>query len=180
MLVFYSAVIEDEEDKVYFEQIYHDYHLQMLYVAKRYLDSHEDAEDAVQESLIRIAKKIKLIPTGPADKHKAYIRTIVKNVALRMKEKREREADYYELTKQQISSSEDPFEELCKKEDFDKLLSAFRQIPLHYREVLMLRYVFDIPPREIASVLERKETTVRQYLVRGKRMVTDCYMEEVC
>ena len=180
MIMFYFALIEEEEDRISFEQIYHDYHLQMLYVAKRYLNSHEDAEDAVQESLIRIARKIKLIPTGSADKRKAYIMTIVKNVALRMKEKGDREANCYELTKQQISFSEDPFEELCKKEDFDKLLSAFHQIPLHYREVLMLRYVFDIPPREIAAVLERKETTVRQYLARGKKMVTDCYMEEVC
>lgn len=180
MLAFYLALIEEEDDRISFEQIYHDYHLQMLHVAKRYLTSHEDAEDAVQEALIRIAKKIKLIPTGPADKRKAYVITIVKNVALRLKEKGEREADYFELTKQQLVSSGDPFDELCKKEDFDKLLSAFHQIPLQYREVLMLRYVFDIPPREIAFVLERKETTIRQYIVRGKKMVTDCYMKEVC
>lgn len=178
MLALYLALIDEEQDQITFERIYRDYHLQMLYVAKRYLCSQEDAEDAVQEALIRIAKKIKLIPTGPETTRRAYVLTLVKNVALRMKEK-----DRYEevpLTPSVHRSSDgDPFEALCIKADFDLLLNALRRVPLHYREMLMLRYAFELPPREIAAILDRKETTVRQYIARGKKLLTDRYQEEV-
>ena len=64
MLFLYMTMIEEQADQIRFEQIYHGYRKQMLAVANRVLRNPEDAEDAVQNALLGIARNIKSIPSS--------------------------------------------------------------------------------------------------------------------
>ena len=175
MLSVYMALIEDEVDQVTFEYIYYSYRNQMHQVAKRFLGTWEDAEDAVQEALIRIAKSIRLIPTEDKRKQKAYVMTVVKNVALAMLNKQSKEGVHTELPKAMFDAGADPFERLQKSQDYESLLEAIHSLPLTYREVLMMRYVFDLPTQHIAKLLGRKPSTVKQQITRGKNKLASIY-----
>ena len=175
MLAVYMAMIDDEVDQMTFEYIYYSYRNQMHQVSKRFLGTWEDAEEAVQESLFRIAKSIRLIPTEDKSKQKAYVMTVVKNVALAMLNKQKAEAVHIELPESLVDTGTDPFEKLQKSQDYDSLLNAIHSLPLTYREVLMMRYVFDIPTQHIAKLLGRKPSTVKQQITRGKKKLETIY-----
>ena len=57
MLIFYMSMIENNDQRQRFAQIYNDYEKQMFYLARTLLDCDADAEDAVHEVFLRIASK---------------------------------------------------------------------------------------------------------------------------
>ena len=76
-------------------------------------------------------------------------------------------------------ADERSFEELIEKSDYEAVLDAIRNMDDVYRDVLYFRYVTDMPVKKIAQVLGRKESTVKQQLVRGKKMLISALSEEV-
>ena len=138
MLLLYTAMIDDEVDQCRFADIYYGYRKQMLVVAQRVLHNPEDAEDAIQTALLGIAQRIHAIPTDNEKVLRAYVLTAAKNAALSMlpkKQERDKIIDIAELT---IASNDDLFEQVMASQDYELLLRAMRQLPGHYREVLML------------------------------------------
>ena len=83
MLMFYMALIDDKEDQCRFERIYYSYRKQMVLVADRVLHNQSDAEDAVQDALVRIARNIANVPRDEKVE-RAYVLTAAKNAALNM------------------------------------------------------------------------------------------------
>lgn len=57
MIALYLALV-DEEQKDKFEQVYYKYRNLLYYVAYEILQNERDAEDAVQEAFLRVAKNI--------------------------------------------------------------------------------------------------------------------------
>jgi len=55
----YLQMIESEDDKVKFEEIYRKYKSLMFYAANKILHNEQDAEDAVHMAFIKIAENIK-------------------------------------------------------------------------------------------------------------------------
>lgn len=177
MMAICAALVDEEADRITFENIYHAYHKQMLHVAKRFLDSPEDAEDAVQEALLRIAKSIHRIPAGDDGRQRAYVLTVVRNAALAMLSKKNATPMHTELSEAQVDTAADPFEKLLENQDYDALLNAIQSLPMTYREVLMLRYVFDLSTKHIAELLGRKASTVKQQITRGKKMLASIHQQ---
>ena len=62
MLMLYAAVIDDAEDIKKFEKIYYEYREQMFFVANKILRDSYEAEDAVQNALLGIARSIRTLP----------------------------------------------------------------------------------------------------------------------
>lgn len=83
MLMFYMAMIDDEVDQLRFERIYYSYRKQMLLVADRVLHNMSEAEDAVQDALLRIARNIANVPKDEKVE-RAYVLTAAKNAALNL------------------------------------------------------------------------------------------------
>ena len=77
-MLIYHQVIETEEDKSKFEDIYLEYRGLMYYVAYKRLHHEQDAEDAVHHAFMKIAENITAIdPVSP--KTKQLVVTIVDN-----------------------------------------------------------------------------------------------------
>ncbi|WP_341321099.1 sigma-70 family RNA polymerase sigma factor [Solibacillus sp. FSL H8-0523] len=55
-----------------------------------------------------------------------------------------------------------------QQEQQTELLAALLQLPIKYREVLLLHYYDDYKIREIADILQVSESTVKTRLVRGR------------
>lgn len=178
MLFMYVAMIEDNAELIRFEEIYYGYRKQMLVVANRVLHNMDDAEDAVQNALLGIAKHIKSVPAQDERVVRAYVLTAAKNAALSLlpkKQQRDGMADISELT---VAAQDDLFQQVLNAQDYDLLLCAMRRMDPPYREVLMLTYVQEQSLKATAHILQRKEETVRKQLYRGKKLLIELCRKE--
>lgn len=77
-MIVYLQMIETNEDKSKFEEIYQEYRNLMYYVAYKRMQHEQDAEDVVHHVFVKIAENIKHIePVSP--KTKQLIVTMVDN-----------------------------------------------------------------------------------------------------
>lgn len=178
MLFLYTALIDDAEDQLRFEEIYYSYRKQMLLVAQRILHDSVEAEDAVQVALLGIAKQIKNIPTKNTNLLRAYVLTAAKNSALNMLPKKQQQDNLLNIEDVKLAGEVDLFEQVAISQDYELLYKAIKKIPSIYRDVLMLKYVQELSMKEIATILGRKVSTVHQQITRGKKLlVAQCRKE---
>lgn len=172
MLALYLAMIEDEDKKVKFEQIYYNYKNQMFYVANSVLNNIHDAEDAVQEAFISIAKNMNTVSKIDNEKDlRAYILKATKSRALNIVS--EKKEDKYILDIDSLHDlSDDLFlERVCMKFEYDQVVSALGKMDSLYRDVLYYHFCLEFTAKETAEVLNEKLSTVKQRLVRGKKIL---------
>ena len=154
-----------------FDQLFSAYHRQMLFVALRILGNQTDAEDAVQNALLKLYRLRNRIPEDPRV-CRAYVLTAAKHAALDLKEQERRTVNIDNLV---LADKEELFDKIAASEDRERLMEAIHALPDLYRDVLMLRYVRELSVKEIAQLLNRKEWAVRKQLARGKAMIQKCY-----
>ncbi len=157
-----------------FEVIYKAYQKQMLYVAEGVLHNRADSEDAVQNALIRISRQVKCLPENETAL-RAYVLTAARNAALDLLPKQRRETDIEDVI---APAPDDLFAQLAASQDYGRLLSTIKHLPLKYREVLMLRYVQDLETKQISRLLNRSKATVQKQLARAKALLAKEYFQE--
>lgn len=178
MLLLYTAMIDDTQDQLRFEDIYYSYRKQMLLVAQRILHDPMEAEDAVQTAFLGIARQIKRIPAGNPQVIRAYVLTAAKNAALNMLPKRQQQNELLSISELDVADDHNLFDQITASQDYELLFKAIRKLPAIYREVLMLKYVQELTMKEIAALLGRKVTTIHQQITRGKKLLIARCREE--
>lgn len=179
MLMLYMAMIDEKPEREAFENIYYSYRKQMFLVAQRILHNPQDAEDALQMTLLSIAQHIKSAPAGDSKQLRAYVLTAVRNTSISMLRKRKVYDEMLDISELELSTQEDAlFDQVQSSTDYALLLRAFRRLNPQYREVLMLICVQGQSVQEAARLLHRKPGTVRQQLVRGKQLTVAFCREE--
>lgn len=177
MLLLYTAMINGKPDQFRFERIYYQYRKQMLIVADRVLHDMGEAEDAVQNALLGIARNIRTVPENE-QVERAYVLTAAKNAALSMLPQKKQRDDLLNLETLNMAAEEEVFQQVMNCRDYDLLLRCMRQLEPPYREVLMLVYVQEQSMKAAAEILCRKEETVRKQLQRGKKLLIELCRKE--
>ena len=180
MLLIYTAMIEEMPARTRFERIYDNYCKQMVFVATGILHNAQDAEDAVQNALLGIARNIQNVPEDDRVE-RAYVLTAAKNAALNLLPGKQLRDSIQDISDLPIPSTEDLFQKVLDSQNYDLLLRAMQQLESPYREVLMLIYVQEQSIKETAKILCRKEETVKKQLQRGKtQLIALCRKEGMC
>lgn len=128
----------------------------ILRLAYSYLHSMEDAEDVLQDTLIQY---LTAKPALQSPEHeKAWLLRVAANFSKnRIAYNRVRQTD--ELNDELIGE---------QREDLSFVWEAVRQLPENQRAVIHLFYHEGYPTAQIASILGRREATVRSDLKRGR------------
>lgn len=145
-------------------------------IAYRMLGSVTEAEDVVQEALLRLHRK--RAAGEQIESPVAFISTVATRVAIdHLRSARVRREEYVGdwLPEPLVESPEgDP---VTRAEMVDSLSVAFlavlERLSPEQRAVLLLRDVFDYAYDEIAQILDRSEPSVRQLAVRARRRVRE-------
>ena len=145
-------------------------------IAYRMLGSVAEAEDVVQESLLRVHRARE--QGEPIESPRAYVATIATRLAIdQLRSARARRETYQgEWLPEPLlgDSAEDPARQV---EMADSLSLAFlvllERLSPEQRAVLLLRDVFDYGYEEIARILGKSPENVRQLAVRARRQVED-------
>lgn len=138
----------------------------VLRMAYSYLHNMSDAEDILQETLIRYLKTQPELE-GP-EHEKAWLLRVAANLSKnRLDYNRLRDTDELEET---LVSQE--------REDLSFLWEAVKQLPDTSRDVIHLFYYEGYPTARIAKILDRRESTVRSDLRRGRERLKKILKEE--
>ncbi len=82
MLFFYLTLLDNHQDLDLFEHLYLNYRNQMISIAYSILKSNTDAEDAVHDAFVGIAKNFSQIKKMNSDEAKAYLYRSARNCAI--------------------------------------------------------------------------------------------------
>lgn len=131
----------------------------ILRLAYSYLHNQSDAEDILQETLI------KYLQTAPAFARPTHEKAWLLKVAANLSKNR---IDY-----NRIRETDELEETLVAKErqDLTFVWEAVKQLPANYRAAIHLFYYEGCSTAEIARILDRKESSVRSDLWRGREQL---------
>lgn len=164
-----SASEDDRELQVVraagsFESMFHREFPRMVAVAYAITGSRWAAEELAQEACLRAYRSWSSV--SGYDKPGAWLRRVTINLANSFLQRRVSELralEGYALNGLE-PLADHPLED---REFWDEVTS----LPRRQREVIVLRYVDDLSPSEIAEVLDISESSVRTHLQRGRELL---------
>lgn len=133
-----------------------DYGNNVLRLAYSYLHNMSDAEDVLQDTLIQFIKKQPRFET--VNHEKAWVLRVAINISKN------------KITYNKIRKTDELSDTLAanETEDLSFVWDAVKLLPSKYREVVHLFYYEGYSTAQIASLLSKKEATVRSLLLRAR------------
>lgn len=179
MLALYMSFIDDDAHRRLFEEIYISYRKQMFLVARSVLGNDSDAEDIVHDVFLKIAKKhmARISKIEKDTDLRNYLLKATKHTALDhlRKHRRERIAadEKFEADMDNITGVTDEafVEKICNNIEYERIVSAIASLKDIYIEVMYYHFVMDLSVPEVAKLMDCKVSTVKQRLVRGKKIL---------
>lgn len=169
-MLIYLSMIDGETKRKEFSHIYHRYadsvFRKILYILK----NQQDAEDAVQETWLKVAKNIDRLNDMEDRAIGAYIMKIAYHQAINIIRQKEKTTSYDE-NETEPSVSEDALFYLCEQADIQDIKACFASLPVHYRNVLSLYFFYHHSIPEIAKLLNEKQSTINSRFTRGRKQL---------
>jgi RNA polymerase sigma-70 factor (ECF subfamily) len=155
-------------------------HLDSAYNLARWLTGDEhDAEDVVQDAFLRAAKFFVSFRGGDG---RPWLLTIVRRAGYDWLA-RNRSHQPLTVFDEQVHSDQedslDPVRLLLKEEDREMLRQAVADLPVEFREVLVLRELEGLSYKEIGAVTGIAPGTIMSRLARGRERLRDCLVKHL-
>ena len=131
-------------------------------VAKGVLGSDEEAEDVVQDALLRLWQ----LRDEPIRNVRGFARIVVRNLCL---SKVRRKQVMVDIGKADIADET----ETTNNEQIDRMMALVDALPTMQQTVLRLRHMQDMSMADIASLIGTSESAVRQSLSRARRSILE-------
>jgi RNA polymerase sigma-70 factor (ECF subfamily) len=169
-----------------FDQLVDEYGGRILGFGMRMCGEREDAQDVVQETLIKAYEKLQELQHPRA--LRSWLYKVAANACL-MKRRKGKYEPTTEIPLEELRPSREPEaeglkveipdpaelpdRELERQEVRDRVRRAIAQLPPHYRIVVLMRDIEHLSTRETAEALGVAETAVKMRLHRGRLMVRE-------
>lgn len=163
-------MIETENDKEKFEQLYYKYRNLMYYVAHQVTKNQQDAEDAVQQAFVYIIENLEKVDSVSSNRTRSFISIIAEHKAVDIVRKRR---PVIELIKAENELA------TYLPDDGDELLQAMAKLQKRYQNILLLHYYNGYSARELSKMLGMSLSAVRKTLWRAKEALSEMLTEEV-
>lgn len=148
-------------------------HLDGLYSYAMVLSrNHAEAEDLVQETYVRAIRAMGRLRTG--SNMKSWLFTILRNIWFNQLRKRRNSPQMVEIeTEEGIANSvadpsKDSHDLYVSKVETERVRAAIQELPVEFREIILLREYEDLSYLEIATVLDCPLGTVMSRLGRAR------------
>lgn len=151
------------------KELYLRYSTKMLAVCYRYAHNREDAEDMLQEGLIKVFQQIHTFENRGA--LEGWIRRIVVHTCINILKKNKKfneSVDIIHATTMQVKEDSIPSIIQAKQ-----VVECIRLLPIGYRTVLNLYAIEGFSHREIGEMLDIEESTSRSQYTRAKAMLEE-------
>lgn len=176
--------IEDEDDRLFVENIFNNYSEKMYLVAVNILHNHDDAEDCVQDTIVKIIDKLDLFKNAQQENYLIKLVVITcRNTAINKYEKNKKRKKAQFLTSEYGDNDESSMMDIpdyssnverIVLSDFicRYVIELINKLDVKYRDVLVLKgmgYDYD----EIAYFMNISPDAVRKRYSRAKAMIIE-------
>lgn len=157
-------------DEEAFREIYDRYHIQMLYIAKKYLKSPGLSEDAVQEVFIKLWEKRHTLDEKKSVK--GFLFTMLKNHVLNMiRDKKEQIISFSQVKKVLLPKKNVTEDDLIYQEYQEILEQGKKELSDRKREVFELKTVEGKTNSEVADHLGLNIRTVKTHYYLSSKFI---------
>ncbi|XPF93163.1 sigma-70 family RNA polymerase sigma factor [Colwellia sp. RE-S-Sl-9] len=144
-----------------YEVLFHRYHSKLIQVCYRYLDSKEEAEEAVNDTMLNVFNNLKRFEQRAS--FKTWIYRIAYNQALtRLRKKK---LDQVDLDEAENVILEEASEDLTERSS--QLNHMLARLSLEERSIVVFRIAGDLEFNDIALIVEQKLSTVKMRYKRA-------------
>lgn len=151
----------------------------LLRAARRFGRNDADAEDLVQDTLIRALEKRDELRDD--ERLRSWLLAIERTLHLNSQRGMRARLEVLDgglSTARRQEPTGNLADEVMERSLSDELLAALQQLPSEWRETLLLREVEELSYEEIAEVLDCKLGTVRSRLARARERLFELLNEE--
>lgn len=131
------------------------------------LKDHDAAEDATQETFIKLFINLKKIDIKKS--LKSWLYAVTKHFCFDVLRKQKR---IVELNPDIVSDTEPVIESIIRKEEASVVKKAFQLLPGVYKKTLHARFYQGLSYKEIASMFEVPINTIKTHIKRGKNLLS--------
>ena len=169
MLSAFLSMIKDETERELVRSLYEANEQIMYNIAYNILHNRTDAEDAVQDSFVRVINHLEKICEIDCNETRFYLVIIVKNVSLNMLKKKQRhpEIDIDEVY--DVQTDDNIEDEILDKINSEEIRNALRELSDNDYEILFLYLVKEHNLSEIADLIGISANLARQRIFRARK-----------
>ena len=182
MVAMVYSMEDQPSDREFMDQMYMEFERLMFFTARQYTSKAEIAEDIVQESLVRLYEKVRTMKPMKHVVLAAYIRATVRNTAINVLRKMNRERDYA------ADAETDAFAQADQEWVLDTMmdLSGYRvllskiwpRLPEDDRLLLEGKYILGYSDQELAEEIGCQANSIRVKLTRARRRALAIFQEQ--
>ncbi len=138
-------------------------------VAREILGSDEEAEDVVQDAMLRLWQ----LRDEPIRNVRGFARVVVRNLSLSKVRQRRVTVD---IARADVANDDES--ESAKNEQIDRMMKLVDALPTMQQTVLRMRHMQEMTMADIASLIGTSEAAVRQSLSRARRSIIEQFKTE--
>lgn len=166
-------------DSQLLEQLFGLYRGKMYGVAIAILHNETQAEDAVGDAFEKVIHHLDKCRPVDCDKTKKFLTYIVKNAAIDIYRRNQKEQGNVSYDEQEyLIDIDNPLEEYLQKEINNEKIDTLKyMLPDHYWNVISLKYIENLSVEEIAVKLQLTEENVYSRLRRARKKAQELLEE---
>ena len=175
MLMIISAALDDPQERDFMARLYEENKKLLFSTALKYAADNHDAEEIVQDSLVRLIGKVEILQAMNRCTLASYIVSTVRNNAINHMRKKSREqgrsAPFDEEWQGESDAPLSMDELLIVAEHHAELAAAWRELSESDRFLLEGKYFLQLSDGELGAALGCKAESIRMKLTRARRNV---------
>ncbi len=165
----YLLLLDTEQEREFFQKMYHENKNVMYYTALSILKNESDAEDMVHETFLTLTEYISRMIDNQPKKNWNFILTVLKHKCYNLYKKKKQEIDKYaELENLAYPVAEKPDDRVERLEKQELMIKIIREMKPS-QDVLILKYYHEMNNIEIAAVLGETQDNIRHIYMRAKQ-----------
>jgi RNA polymerase sigma-70 factor (ECF subfamily) len=174
-------MLPDPADEPKFEKIVMKYKGMMFRVAYAVLNNKQDAEEATQDSFLKLAKNFSEINGFSCEKLEGFLVTLSRNTAIdeyRKHKGKPVKVDLDENFHGETGITIDVLSQIISKEGYRKIVTIINEMDETYRDVMRLRFVLAYSNEQIAEKLGITVTNVETRIGRARQKLAETLKKE--
>lgn len=153
-------------------ELMNEYGTQITRLAYSYVKDLAKAEDITQEVFLKCYMKI------DSFKGKSSLKTWLNRITINkckdhLKSGWKKYIQFELPVFKEPKTRTSPEDQITKRDEHDELTSYVLQLPIKYREVIILHYFQELSTKEISQLLNLKETSIRTRLRRARNILEE-------
>jgi len=174
--------ITTEQERSKIERLYLNYSNLMYSEAYKILNDRHLAEDAVQQSFLKLINNLHKIEEEDRPRTRSFLVIICVNVAKSIYTKKLRlnnqSDDIDDLDSKLEDSENDPLNILIDKDSVERIVAAIETLDPIYRDVLLMKRTYKFSREEIADAMDISLETVKKRLLRARKLLAKVLEKE--